>query len=213
MAGRQIHTGYVVQTRVWCVAGEQASVNTFYHQCTAEVGLGVDESAFAVAIDSDIAADFKALIGAPAEYRGVQCRVINETPLHVEQDITFSAGIGTGGTTLMDRQAAGLITWRTDFAGPHQRGRSYLPFPTNVFNANDGTPNLTYQDLLTTLATDLLGFTSVVVGANSIEVHMVLAHLRPLPLAFQFIKNFDVRAKWATQKRRGSYGRANFSPI
>lgn len=216
MAGPALLTGDVVTFRVWSVVAEQAAVNTFHYLIGAITGVGADLGDAASAFDSLIATDFKMLLQNNAQYRGVQAYV-NHLPLPLAQVSTAGAGAGTGGTVGQARQTCGISKWLTDFAGPAYRGRTYWPFPPTADDSGIGVPSAPYIVDLQTITVLMFTFFSIpgtVSGAAACR--MVLKHginksgVIPPPT---LITTLSVDPVWATQKRRGSFGRANVSPI
>jgi len=202
--------GDLLQMRIWSVQGEQAGVNTIYYRVGTVTGTVADSDA-AIDFDTTINAAYKALLSTLAVYRGIVARVI-KTPLPISVFTIANAGAGTGGTTALPRQTSGLISWKTNFAGRGFRGRTYLPFPWGTAVANQEAPTAAYVTAINTLATAINGFTTATSGgggpAQLAQVLRVKAPASPIP-----INDFLESDKWATQKRRGSFGRANVSPI
>lgn len=201
--------GETLQFRVWCQQGEQASVNSFYYKCSAVTGQ-VSDVAAAVQFDTMIAAVLKPLISNVATFLGTQCRVM-KTPTPASADTNANAGPGTGGVDGLPRQIAGLITKRTNLAGRGYRGRLYLPFPSTDSNVGEA-PSIPYLALCDNLTLALFAFTTITdAGAASATVSQVLwkkPPVSPVPIVALI-----PQGKWATQRRRGSYGRPNVSPI
>ncbi len=108
----------------------------------------------------------------------------------------------------MGRQLCGMISWRTLFAGPANRGRTFFPFPCTDEDSVGGVPTIAYETILNNIATALAG--PIAFGAGGMAVlgvyHRVSRTTSP-------IDDWTIQRKFATQKRRGSYGRANVSPI
>jgi hypothetical protein len=217
---RTMEAGDVLKFSVWCRDSEQASVNTFYY-LVQNIGPGGPPNDFEAAVDFDILAgvQWTPMIANTASYAGTQCQIVSRPPFRIPQFSTASAGSGTAGAIGMARQTAGLITWRTDFPGVSGRGRTYMPFPSTTDDAGLGIPTAGYQSQLDSLIAALTSVTSVTgAGGTQADVAFVLAHYALPRVAEQvptvtFIRQGQSRLKWATQRRRGSFGRSNAVPF
>lgn len=200
-----------LQFRIWCSDNEQASVNTVYYRVDSVTGASETDVAAAVFFDTQVAAAMKALLTTGVMYDGVQCRVANRLPLPVAQSGTVNAGVGTAGAPGLPRQSAGLLKFETDLAGPGARGRLYLPFPCAPDNETLGKPTAGYITRATALGTQLDNFT--VIGSGPDTANVTWCVYSKVHARMQKITSFGVDLAWATMKKRGSFGRANVSPI
>jgi len=210
--------GGLYQVRIWTTQAEQAAVNTIYYLCGSNTGTLVTDVDMAVYIESLVAPVYKSITSTDVSFRGTQVSLINPAG-PVPSTVFSNALVGPGSLTPPDcpRQVSGLIQWTTNFAGRRYRGHFYMPFPTISLVATDGVPTAAYQTVLVNLATALIGVLSIphVGGGGAANVVLTLHHrpgLSPTPAATP-ITGKVVPPKFATQRRRGSYGRANSSPI
>jgi hypothetical protein len=207
--------GNIITMRVWTTQAEQAAVNTFHYLVVAVGGTGANLQTIADAFDTAISADWRSLVPSECEYKGAQAYV-DQVPLPNFAIGNAHAGGGGAAGVTQARQACGIITWITAFAGRAFRGRSYMPFPPTTDDQSGGIPTNLYLAALSTMAGDLLAFGTAGTGGNTTTMQMVLLHKKnkagvtPPPSAITL--GFP-RPRFATQKRRGSYGRANSSPI
>lgn len=92
-----------------------------------------------------------------------------------------------------------------------------MPFPNSLQDTGTGIPTSGYIGVLSTIASDINTFIGgITLGVNITQVlyHRNFPHAEPpIPPSDTPITGFRVSAKWATQRRRGSFGRANVSPI
>lgn len=205
----------ILTVRLWCQDSEQASVNTWYYKAGTDVGLGGDDAVAAGVLDGLFAPLIKPMINNNATYRGVTLQIHRVTSDYVAQVSTAHTGAGTGGAVSLPRQTAGLTGWKTALAGRAFRGRTYWPFPSASADVGDGSPTAAYVTLMTSMASAVLGVAFLGDGTNYTNVSMVL-RAKPTkgvpwsttPILQGIDSNF-----WATIRRRGSYGRANRSPI
>ncbi len=214
MAGKVLVSGDIVQTRAWTHDTDQAAVNTWYWLVTGFNPDGVDEEDVAVGVDAVAGPLIKPCINNLAVYDGVQSRDISQLPLGIMQQSKVNAGDGTSGAAALPRQTAGLIQWRTTKAGPGGRGRTYMPFPSTTDTELNGKPTVAYQGHVNALATALMGITQFIHAGNPLQLVSVEMVLKVKPgLSSLGIETFAVSDKWATQKRRGAFGRVNVSPL
>jgi hypothetical protein len=209
-----IQPGNIIQARVWCTAGDQASVNTLYYLPAPGMVVGPTDQMCAVAIDNQIATVVKATLSDDAFYNGVQVSVPLVRPLNATVFSTNGAGPGAVANASGPRQAACVISLNTAFAGPAYRGRLFWPFPPNSLDTDIGIPSGPYVALLQAAMAQIVGPIGVVGGGGNAILNYVLFHRNATVVPRTTpITSFAVRTKWGTQKRRGSYGRQNASPI
>lgn len=206
-----IRVADIVETRIYCTLGDQCSCNVSYWVCTAKTALGVSDQEWSIAHESAIHTTFKALISTPAFFRGVESRIKTITPKPAAASSNAHAGAGTAGATACPRQTAGLITTYTPYAGAAGRGRIYVPFPSVSDDTGSGSPTAGYITKLNAAATWLYSSTTVVGLSGTADMYPAL--WRPPSGFWVAITSWLSRDKWATQKRRGDYGRPNQSPI
>jgi len=208
----------LLKARVWCTQAEQAAVNTLFYFVSSITGAPTTDLDVAKYIDSFLNGRFKAVIGNDATYRGVQVSVQNVSPLPATQFYNGNAAIGTGGAIDLPRQTCGLLQFQTANAGRRFRGRWYLPFPATTADVAGGLPSSTYltaaQSIASALLTNLSAPNASATGvANLVPCLQHRPGISPLPANVTNITTISVSTKWATQRRRGSFGRANSSPI
>jgi len=211
-----INSGDIYFVKVYCSAGDQLAVNTLHYSMTDKVGTVTDVdflnhwvgmAAWPIA--------WKALLSDDATFRGTQVgRIFPKPPTRPNHTIT-GAGVGTVVGEILPRQVSGIISHQTDFAGPRYRGRVYVPFPSEASSeAVLGTPVAAYVTALDTLGAILQATQAITPGgANSINAHPVILHRDAEPPEVSFIVESFGREKWATQRRRGSYGSPNEIPF
>lgn len=210
--------GDLVETRTYATQAEQAAILTFHWGILAAIGTPTNDTDFSRVIDNVLAPVWKAFISSDASFRGTAARIISSTPPSAPVFFNTNVGGGTGTPPDLPRQTTGMISWQTAFGGRAFRGRTYLGFPWSGLNNLDGVPTAPAITLITNVAQAIFNVTSIpnVAGTGSVSVVMLLVHkkdkagLIPDPT---LINGFIVRNKWATQRRRGSFGRPNTSPI
>jgi hypothetical protein len=205
--------GDIVAVTAVCQDSEQISLNTFHYICDIESGLSASDNDFAEQWSTDLNGDFKAILNNNSTFNGVFAQKIWPLPIPSRQVDTADAGPGVAGATSLPRQTAGIISWHTDLAKQANRGRTYLPFPSATDNTLPGTPSVSYVSRATILANACQTFTVVnrTGGGGAIAVALVLYHR--LTHTVTEITGRSVAQKWATVKKRGSFGKPNISPI
>jgi hypothetical protein len=200
-----------VELTIVCIADEQASENIVHYHIGPTPPPTATDLDFAAAFDGSIASTVKSMMGSVTSYRGCGARILFGTPTNRMQVSVANAGPGTSGTGALPRQTAGLIATQTDFVGRSQRGRFYAAFPAGAFDTGDGLPSAGYVTILNTLGALLYQVTSIAVSGRTANFVPVILH-RKTKTGDQIL-SYISRTVWATQKRRGSYGRANPSPF
>lgn len=204
----------IIELRVFITFGQQTSINVRHlrvHQLIA-----APEPPYA-----DVAGHYSNLLGplyrpllaTGASYRGTGARRIFPKPPAVEQFSVLQQGAGSVTGDVLPPQTTSLITLRTADAGRRFRGRIYVPFPGEADNSFNGTPSAAYISLLGNLASFFTQDQTITVGGGSALYRHVIYHRVGLTPPDTAITSTVARTVWATQRRRGGFGRPNASPI
>lgn len=213
--------GDLLRVRFWMKAGDQAAVNTIYYAVQTTSGGVTTDQNVADQLDAWFGPVYKPLLANTAEYRGVQVQIV-KTPLRAMVQAFAQAGVGTGGADGMPRQVASLIKFLTPNAGRQYRGRIYVPFPATAAGDGDGLPSAAYLVNLAQLSALMASIASIdnsltaptgFINVAQVIVHSVPKGGVPPPPVPSVIINWQIAEVWATQRRRGSFGRPNVSPI
>lgn len=186
---------------------DQVSENVLYYQITAISGTGPTPGKFATDYSTAVNVAYKAMLTGEANYAGITVQNVTQLPIVSPANNTADAGGGTAGVIALPRQSSGLIQKRNGFGGHRNRGRLYIPFPCGEDCDTDGTPADTYMTKAAALAAILVSHLTMGAGANTVVIGPVL-YDRPSGGATA-LTTFRAVKKWATQKRRGSFGRPN----
>jgi len=212
--------GTLVQARFWCKDAEQASVNTNWWFVAAVGSPAATDDDLAAECDADGVIVYPPIINNFAEYRGVQVTIHGlafpyaSITAPVFSQIAISAG--TGGTTALPRQTCGLASLQSPFPGPKHRGRVYSPFPPVAGDDGNGVPSAGFLADLATWVFVMAAGRLVSESGRTATLVRVLVHAKDklgVADAPTIVTASTVGTKWATQRRRGSFGRANVSPI
>jgi len=206
----------VVKIRWYATLGAQASVITHHYLCPAPQLVGQWDLPLLLNQWAAMAAPLiKPCIATIAHFDGSSIQVVTTPPYSALLYSSQGAGNGTMTLDPLPTQVTGMISRRTDFAGRAYRGRIYMPFPTKTGSDTNGLPTITYTTLLSNYVAGVeppAGITLTSAG-KSILLDPVLRHKpRPAAPADTQITGHEYPLKFATQRRRGSYGKANFSP-
>jgi len=220
--------GQILKLRIFCLCGQQLSVNVLYYRFAAvEIGGVGDLQELAAQLAPRFASNYKPMISTATEYRGVGLQNMktgqdDEIP-SMEVFNATNAGYGTGGTPTLPKQTCGVIAKRTTVLKRNGRGRTYIPFPAAAHNELSGSPNAAYLALLNTMAISLFTTFSVSTpGENLNTLEPVLKSditpkTDPPPpfTTFQYlpIVDYTARIRWGTQRRRSDFGKLNTTPV
>jgi len=203
--------GNILELRVWVNDGNQASVNTFHYQVNVVSAPPATDQDVASAFDTAMAPLYKPFLNNNATYRGCTCQVINPLPIKIDVIATGFPGAGTGGAVASAHQVSGLTSWYSATAGRRGRGRTYWPFPPTAFTSGDGTPTAGSVTIMDNIASAVFGFSTIVASGRQATIAFGIwsRSLRVLTPVTTRI----TRGVWATQRKRGNFGRPNGSPI
>lgn len=191
-----------------CRFGEQLGLNVRHYRSVAVVGAGVPPSAVATAIFASLGPLYVNILTASASFESVSVAKILPLPRGMSQQTTDTPLVGLQVGDPLPKQVAGLISLRTLFSGRRFRGRMYIPFPPEILNElPDARPSASYLTVLGTIASFVIAPLPISVGADSETFLPVVLHRDDLTDTFIF--DAMVRPVWATQRRRGDFGRTN----
>jgi len=197
-------------------SGGQTAVLRRYMRSGVITGPGpLEEQDVANAIADQFSPLYKPLIWNSAEYRGVLLtRQSGVLPLTIATiGLPTAPGTGTGGTTAMSKQTAGLISLKSDSQGKKNRGRQFVPFPSTTMNTGTGVPTLLYLADLVALGVELRTARVYSNPALTETVTMTPVIWKKGQVAYAVITSMTAKRSWATQRKRGDFGRLNASPI
>jgi hypothetical protein len=214
MALPNIVTDDVVEARAFVSDPQQLSINVLHYLCTAHTAVGITLAEFALKFSIQIENEYKNIIPIPVTFYGVGARSMRSSPRSIEVFDGTDRGPGLLGTTVMAKQVCGLIRKRTDLAGPGGRGHVYVPFPATGVTGGDGRPQAIYLTPLNALAVALQQ-TLIMTGAGGSATMVPCLYRRtPTPLGTAtIVTEMDGIPLWATQRRRGDFGRTNALPF
>lgn len=210
MAGTPVVINDVCNVRAYTFLDAQLGINNWYFRISATAGTP-DVQTVAEGYEAHIAAALKACIATPAIFLGVSARVLGG-PGWPTWYSKLLQGAGSGGADPVPKQCAGIFSKITAYGGRKGRGRAYVPFPTESQCEPNGNPTAAYIALINTYAGLHVGNQVLTAGANSVTGNFCLYSNAPGVPEVRPIINITTRDRFATQMRRGDYGRLNAIP-
>lgn len=213
MPGTTPIPGDILEATCLCFQGNQAGINLLHYYVTSVTTPGATLTQIVTRMDGIFTFTIKPLLCNLATYRGVGLANVSGARTNMVVSVA-GAGAGTGGATAVPTQVRGLISWyATVAAGPRYRGRSYIPFPPQAALLASGDPTAGYTAALANHSISLAGPIVTVNGAGSTTVQLCIAHRKDIPISAALVTVLNARAKFATQRKSGQYGRANVAPF
>jgi len=210
MAVYSLINGDILESRTVCQLGDQIGINVMHWQVRGVTGT-VDLQDAADALDAVTAPAYKPCLATSVTYYGTGLRAVSPV-LSVEVASKLNTGPGTSGALVLPKQVSGLITWLTNTPGRTGRGRSYIPFPSQDDESGTEVPNAAYVTNLN-IITAVIGNTTIAVipaGGSASLRQIIWSRAHPV---VKDVQEGVGRARWATQRRRGDYGRINTVPF
>lgn len=200
----------VWRVRIVTKYANQIGVNVVHYRESATTGTGATPQDVAGAVDGAVQAAYKAAISTAADYRGVGAARVSPVP-SLENNSVANAGGGSVAGGILPTQTAGLISWRTALPGRANRGRIYISFPGSADLSVSETPIATYATRIQAISTALIGPITAGVGPNTSTLKLCLRH-KATGTVTDVVSGL-VQLRWATQRRRGDWGRQNVLPF
>jgi hypothetical protein len=219
--------GDLVECRIVCTASApvpQVSENVVHYSVQSVTGGGATQAQIALTIDALVNGSYKAIMSNQAVYRGVSIQRCQPLPRVAFEFSIANAGGGFSAFPLLPCQSAAIGKWTTALAGRPFRGRLYFPFAsTNELGAS-GAPSATMTGNVALIMAALLGPITSGSSGNQTVLLPVIWHRRgyggqpnakPVPIPPTHVGGIDLiltgaaEGAWATQRRRGMFGRPN----
>lgn len=206
----KVQVGDLLRLTTYIVSQEQTGENVFFFRVKSTTAGSINLRDVADAFNTQVASRYTPMLKTTAHFKGTKAEAFNVLP---EPAYAYVADdeIGTVDDVELPRQTCGLIHWETGLASRSKRGRTYVPFPTQLHNEDPGQPQAVYITLLNDLATYLSGVIALpgaIAGSATLGLEIWSPKLNVGEPVIQFVS----RNRWATQRRRGSYGKANTPP-
>lgn len=197
----------IYRLRVYWRFGDQVSINTIHLRTLTETGV-INRDELAQYLLDDCETAWGALVTSAATYLGISLQRIAPVAL----DPVVKEAVGVSGQVLgepLPRQVCGLISWRTGEAGRSNRGRMYVPFPSETDNLTGEGPTPNYTARMQNLADFFIGGVPHSGSGGLWTINLIPIIWGPTKGLGLEINGAAIRTGWATQRRRGTYGRQN----
>lgn len=209
----QVVIGGVVRHVVYCTYPGQVATNKRDYQLVSITGGSqIVSTDILTQLDNNLALAYKNCMTSDATYYGSQ--LYYQTPVGPKprpESTTGNQGPGNDAGEALPLQTSGLISLYTDTLGKSGQGRVYVPFPSVDSQGTDSTPdNLYLVDLNALRAVLVQPFNVISGGATGTFVPVLYV---PGGVPPKQIINGIARDGWATQRRRGNFGRTNSAPF
>lgn len=196
----------VLRLGCFCHAANQLGINNHHYVVLSVTGLGATLREIAEEREGTLGTLYQNLIADQATWLGVKLSVPYGVPLPAPE-VVNDPSPGNAGTQLLPTQTCGVITWKTDFAGRSNRGRSYIPFPCEGDSDAEDLPSTAYISKLVALGLAIRGQTTITGEDGETVIEHVLR--RGPPPGTRIITGQRNNVRWGTQRRRGQYGKVN----
>jgi hypothetical protein len=209
---------HLYRVRYFCYQAGQVGINVLHYLAANIIGAGLNEGQAVDILSGDAGVGLIPMLNNLAQFIGADMQDITGLPPYeVQAGSVVGQGFGTAGPVPLPTQTCGLLTGQTAITGRAYRGRAYLPFPATASMTAAGTATPTAGYLVNMIVMGTLYYTPVTptVGVTAVQLVPVLVHrknkagLTPAPTT---IIGYRINTAWATQRRRGNYGRPNPLP-
>lgn len=206
--------GQTLRIIVWTQAGDQAGLNMHYVAINSASGPDPDGSAFCNAIMDLIGLPYRALMSGQSSLFGVQADIVSGGvggPYYSNS----LGGPGEVAGDLLPRQTCGLLIRTSAHISKRRTFRTYVPFPGEADNDESSVPSADYMNRIDALGAVLIdnhACTDIVSGLD-FTIEWKGRKVGPGGSTFEPMIGWRRRRKWATQRRRSSFGRPNVIPF
>jgi len=198
--------GDLLEVAFVCSLGNQSGVGVRHFSVSDSAGGGITIEEAAAELSAQFGPLLQAVMATAARYHGLRIRVIKPVVTDVYVLAVNSANGSISGDP-MPGQVCGLISLRSGLAGRSNRGRWYLPFPSETHNTSSAGVATAYYDAANDLADVYKDGVTKTVGARSAKMTGILYSRKEN--AVVAISHYITRLNWATQKRRSQLNRGD----
>jgi hypothetical protein len=204
--------GGVVKVVAYCKVPGQVSATAREWQLTNITGgTSISSTDIAPYFDDFFLSNLVPMLGDGADYYGCQVYYLTPTPPLPRPEPIVDTVPGTGGVGILPTQTSGLISLYSNDLGRSGQGRVYVPFPAPGDANDDGTPTAGYMTKLNALK-NALTTNQTVPSGGAVGTFSPVLYVPGGPPP-KLITYGIARDAWATQRRRGAYGRVNANPF
>jgi len=190
----------VIQMKFFCNDTRQNGINVVGYLCTGLTVPGVTDQNIADAMSTNIAPLYRAYLNIGHAYAGAKAQIIRPV-IRPYVTTVLGNGIGTQVGDQLPTQVAFLLSPRTAIAGRRGRGRTYLPFWSELYNNGTSSPTAAAITAATNWSNQIFATVNVTVGPSTATLVPVIVGRGPIPTNTP-VTHVVVRVQWATQRRR-----------
>lgn len=184
----------------------QMGYNVIHYRARVTTGQPTDQDVVD-AMDGLAAPLYKAYLPTAVTYWGTKGSVIFPLPRRAMVTQGSNRGAGTVNTDPLPKQVTLVITKQTNNAGRRYRGRTYLPFWGESQNDAGNRPTNAATAAAATIGVALLQAQVIIGVAGTVTIDPILWHRATQ--TYDIITQTRPGILWATQRRRGDFGRIN----
>lgn len=208
--------GNIYRIRAYSTYANQVGINRFYLRINITTP-AFSEQNFLDSWGSAVLPLIATGMASDALVYGADMEDVTHSTVPVGVNTVSGQTTGTGLAPALPGQVSGIVSLHGDFVGRSFQGRRYIPFPSidsNDFAAGGlaARPTGAYLTAMGALGTEVSGLSVYVNGGQSATVQNGFFDERG-HTNFRNIANSFTPDRWATQRRRGDYGRPNTVPF
>jgi len=205
--------GDVWSLRIICYGSNQLGEMVLHANSTSSTGTGATPQQIADTVSAQWAALLKPWMSPTYSYRGVTAQRISP-PASRTNPINSTSGQGAGSAAAGDlpAQLSGLLTLKSALVGRRGQGRAYVPFPaTAMFTGTGALVSAAGLTQLNAMVTALQAAFTPGAGGNT-DTLTYCVNSKKYGQAGSIIQALSHNV-FATQRRRGAFGKVNAQPF
>ncbi len=198
----------------WHLGDQAAQIDLLLNAANGTPGSAWSSEDYWTAFDALFVPSFlRAVVSNDAFYLGAKMySKFSILPPQVEKN-PIGSGPGTGGAGYIPTQNSGLIQWHSGLGGKRGRGRSYMPFPATLDTSPTGLTSTDYRLRMSQVADIFVtpfNLFNVGAGGGTMDVGPCTSYTLPPSGVPYRLNSYTIANGFATQRRRGYFGRPNF---
>ena len=209
MANLAVLDVWEVKTYCFNAARNQLGINVNHFEVSTVGTPPATDQDFANQWDTVMNFWLKNCLAADCLYYGASVQRVLPLPRTPLAFTTASQGAGLDAGVSLPNQVTGLVTFLTGSAGRAYRGRNYMPFPS-ASEEQPEVPKVAYVAAVQNYGNAVVNFHTVAGMGAALVQHVIRHRSGSAPTNTTAAL---ARRKWATQRRRGDYGRPNSVPF
>lgn len=197
-----------LRIKFYFTQAEQTAILNTTWLVLATTGVSVSQTFIANYFDNLLAPFWRPLMSPDATYYGVSVQAQKGLATPPQETSRVNSGVGTAVGPSLPRQTAYVMGYRTALAGRSQRSKIFIAFPCSQYNTTGGVPTAGWVTAIGLLQPSFSSVQIVANVGNTASLQPVVRHKKTGQVDF-ISQNAPLATKWATQRRRSSFGRPN----